>query len=867
MNAEKLASVTNGGGGEGVVKEKRRTQRLTGGKIVTKRKSKRHKHKKDKKKKKRKKNKKVEKSTDNVEPSKTKTKWWPFKRSLLNTVEDQQLPKDIDSHRPSKKLDRNSISRAETERQTKKGRSKRRKKRQLQAGGVQVRGGQDCMDRHHPARVNPVKYQESAHCLRFSDLWYSVYELENPIMEHTVYLQLFEKHTLPDGSTHWDDLTQGSMVRLGTFVRRQRDSAPTITFTYSGAKVAPVKEAHNLDPEKDRLLVPSPVPAEKLSKYPEAKGGSDEFLVVQSSVINKNGNECDKGGVGFATFATQPNRCGQPKGTCLKNQPLAYWRHDVEARDTGKPGCYFLSNFASVPSNPIKYNVSGTGSREYLGLEYHSLHVSAVDVEVRADYNAIVRVGSSGRVTEVHVDSTAPEHTVVTIVVSNMGLASCPYQPRISDCPTGLPISWSKAKGAMQVIPPQHDQRVTLDLYGQLDVNGFHCSVEVINHHGELVAMRRIRVQKMDRCFCVWHCLCACVGSVAGLGCQPMSTEHYHAAGFQGPVPVPSMESSVLANTIKDVLILSALLVLLLLILGMLKWFVGIFFPVVSRWGLDTLLEGGCKIEGYFEPELRCCSIVTDSEGRIVHPETGRRSVRICRRRTEFLLNLVLFLTWPVAVCHKRCRGSLAARRERCYSDESKICLLKEEGDGDSCCGRKLISVNTYGDCRNSKMEDEDTRYVMNELKRSRDSLQDGGKRCKSCRSLTISQDYSSRNSCLTEQSALEFVAQLLNIRVVFRNLKHPIGGLNVPVGTPYSLRGYFMNAENGGYRFITACPFKQHWLIDNGFNKKPLKPARTYPSNQFMRTFADAEEVLRSEEISLKPKGICLNVQFPDQE
>jgi len=42
-----------------------------------------------------------------------------------------------------------------------------------------------------------------------------------------------------------------------------------------------------------------------------------------------NGNECDKAGVGFAAFAKQPDRCGHVRGTCLKNQPLAYRKHDM----------------------------------------------------------------------------------------------------------------------------------------------------------------------------------------------------------------------------------------------------------------------------------------------------------------------------------------------------------------------------------------------------------------------------------------------------------------------------------------------------------------------------------------------------------
>ena len=36
----------------------------------------------------------------------------------------------------------------------------------------QIRGGQDCSDPRHPPNVDALKYLESAHCLRFSDLWF-----------------------------------------------------------------------------------------------------------------------------------------------------------------------------------------------------------------------------------------------------------------------------------------------------------------------------------------------------------------------------------------------------------------------------------------------------------------------------------------------------------------------------------------------------------------------------------------------------------------------------------------------------------------------------------------------------------------------
>lgn len=40
-----------------------------------------------------------------------------------------------------------------------------------------------------------------------------MYQLEDPIIEHIVYLQVYEKRTLANGSTYWEDLTGDSVVR------------------------------------------------------------------------------------------------------------------------------------------------------------------------------------------------------------------------------------------------------------------------------------------------------------------------------------------------------------------------------------------------------------------------------------------------------------------------------------------------------------------------------------------------------------------------------------------------------------------------------------------------------------------------------
>ncbi|XP_011309400.1 uncharacterized protein [Fopius arisanus] len=580
----------------------------------------------------------------------------------------------------------------------------KRRKREINTSGFQVRGGQNCMDPRHPENVNPAKYLESAHCLRFSDLWYSVYKLEAPVIEHAVYIQIFKRDNM-----EWRDLTRGEMIRLGTFTRHQRDKIPTITFTYSSKTSA---AEFSLNSNTQRLLIP----LENTDKKSDEKisEGMREYLIIPSSQITSEGRECDKAGVGFSAFVMQKDRCTRKRGSCLRNQPLEYWRHDVNAHRSGKPGCYFLSNFATVPVNPIKYNVTdATEEREYLGLVQNSHHVSTLEIEVRADDNNVITTGSA-RVTEVHVVA-AGEKINLSIRLTNMGLVSSDYQARIVGCPEGLPNSWARAITGKHQVPPQHDSLLTLHLPGRIIIDKFQCNVEVINYRGELVAARRIIVHKMNRCFCLWHCICTCYES-SGFSCSPMTPEHYHQAGFRGPVPTINSQTFQLSKMAIDILIIIIIIFLIFTTIGIIKWIIGILSPPIGRWGLDHLLAG-LRTEEYFEPELKCRCVVTDDEGIPIHPDTGRRTVRICSRTLEFIVNSLFLFIYPCCVLSESISKMIKCKRSR-ISDDSKDCLIdKDEW--------RTISVRSYGDTRNSKLERDDTEYVITELKKSQVSLQD----------------------------------------------------------------------------------------------------------------------------------------------
>lgn len=92
--------------------------------------------------------------------------------------------------------------------------------------------------------------------------------------------------------------------------------------------------------------------------------------------------------------------------------------------------------------------------------------------------------------------------------------------------------------------------------------------VQLLNRHGVPVASRRIRIRKMDRCSCVSYCSCACVGDANGTGCQPMSPELYHDAGFRGAVPAIPPERGIFSNVAVDILLFFVSLILLLFIMG-----------------------------------------------------------------------------------------------------------------------------------------------------------------------------------------------------------------------------------------------------------------------------------------------------------
>lgn len=273
---------------------------------------------------------------------------------------------------------------------------------------------------------------------------------------------------------------------------------------------------------------------------------------------------------------------------------------------------------------------------------------SALDIDIQVDDNIVFQNQPRAQITEIYVDGTSDAVTILIIKIFNNGLFANTFHPKLSDCPLELPVDWSNLEGDPVLIPPQHHAIFTMRLFGSISAPKFYCTVEALNDKSEVIAVRRIRIVKNDRCICSWHCYCACL-KTTGLGCKLISLEHYKAAGFIGSMPrtTTMIQKDNLDRVLFDGYYIVILLTLILLMVGLGKALIGICYIPVGIWGLDILI-GLQPLLQYYDERLKCRIVVYDCEGWPVHPDTYDRTVRITPRSVEFFLNIIFFFTYPI---------------------------------------------------------------------------------------------------------------------------------------------------------------------------------------------------------------------------
>ncbi|KAF8794889.1 Hapless 2 like protein [Argiope bruennichi] len=130
----------------------------------------------------------------------------------------------------------------------------------------QTRGEQDCS---RPAPdLEAQKLKASAHCLHFSDVWYSVSALSDPVIFHDIFLQVYNQRHLINGSAVWVSLTHEEDFELNYKNTSQYDTNKTIVASFFTE--SPKKGTILISSDENRLLIPQPMPGVELDKLPPA---------------------------------------------------------------------------------------------------------------------------------------------------------------------------------------------------------------------------------------------------------------------------------------------------------------------------------------------------------------------------------------------------------------------------------------------------------------------------------------------------------------------------------------------------------------------------------------------------------------------
>ncbi|XP_060837066.1 uncharacterized protein LOC132919452 isoform X1 [Rhopalosiphum padi] len=517
---------------------------------------------------------------------------------------------------------------------------------------IQPRGEQDCKNitNNSPSYANSYTYHESAHCFRYSDLWFNVYKVEKSETVLPLTLELFKKSESSVYSLQQQCFSSLSSNSNQTIFKN------LVSYRY---EVKGLNETVENDLMAMFILIPQNVPKTYQYGLPYLNDQpAGKYLAIHPSKMSKNGGvECDKIGVEPRGFYEQPDRCYRPRGTCLGEQPIQLLLQreadcSVEPSAGAANGRLFIEDY-------VKGDISFDDVHDHIIVDRQPVSTDAeipVSVqsvgEVRLDYNAVINDKILLQISEVHaiLDNDCNNTAKLLVFVTNLGLKTADFF-----IDTSGPRDSKKIRKIREqaIIHPQQTEKIFLAF--ECHTSECVATVRLYTEHAAdvAVASRKCKVVRGSGCYCLWHRRCKCyqAESPCAAGGRSLSQAQYTGAGFLGDVPP---RTAIAEEAVHDRNTLVASLIFLIgylaaaLVLGLLK----AVSPYRSHW-LWTVDLGKRHLDAYKEPELRTCPVVRDDHGYCVHPITKSRHIRLLDRGQEFVTNALFFVSLPTAMVYE----------------------------------------------------------------------------------------------------------------------------------------------------------------------------------------------------------------------
>jgi len=345
--------------------------------------------------------------------------------------------------------------------------------------GAETRGNLKC---------SALSMEESAHCLGWDELWYSVLSVDNP----TVFYDIEVSISRPTSTTSsWANTTYAEeVITVSHSVPTGKSSDGSVIVKLVG-DFATATAPHSF--ESKYLVIPSrPTGHARVdADYPLRYA-----MLLETSLFELSGLTCDKIGVSYTAFATQANMCDIAAGSCLANQLDDYHEEDQERSDAGTSTRYFVESFCDGAMELGAQSDELEGTTRFLGCPMTSRHTSVMTITVAADSASFVTNVATGEI--VSVSSTefeALQGGSVTVSVVSTGSVKAAFTISVTNCSGGL-----TADPAVEVsIAPYQVYVETFAVYASQTAGGsFACTALLYGATADLLDMQEIGVNVSD---------------------------------------------------------------------------------------------------------------------------------------------------------------------------------------------------------------------------------------------------------------------------------------------------------------------------------------------------------------------------------
>jgi len=266
--------------------------------------------------------------------------------------------------------------------------------------------------------------QQSAHCLRFGELWYSAYAVGAAETFFTLELGVT---SYVEGAENTEVVQHQEVLTLGPTSPGARSADGKIIARLLGDFARPA-EAPAL--ESKYFVVPS-----SPNTHERVRAGKAEWMLLDRSHFTMDGTQCNKIGVSYPAFRYESDRCGKRAGSCLGGQIDSYRAADQARITAGSKPHNMVSAYGD-----FSYVYAPTSGNHYIAYAWPGMQASVITLEMAADNVRFVTNNAPGEIDEAEVKDfeALSSDGLLVVVFTNVGTITADFTTTV-DCADGAP--------------------------------------------------------------------------------------------------------------------------------------------------------------------------------------------------------------------------------------------------------------------------------------------------------------------------------------------------------------------------------------------------------------------------------------------